>query len=152
MPTSKTPSKPPPSASPQKTVTLGDLQLAIMRELWTRGEATAAEVHQALLEERGLAPTTIATMLTKLEKKGVITHRREGRRFVYRATVSERHVRRSMVGQLTERLFGGDRAALVSHLLSEHETDAEELAALQEMIEDAVKAREANSGEEADHA
>ena len=43
---------------------LGDLQLAIMRELWTRGEATVAEVHGALLDERGLALTTIATMLS----------------------------------------------------------------------------------------
>ncbi|HEX2165225.1 MAG TPA: BlaI/MecI/CopY family transcriptional regulator [Thermoanaerobaculia bacterium] len=112
------------------THTLGDLQLAIMRVLWERGEAAAAEVHEALLAERGLAPTTIATMLAKMERKGVVAHRAEGRRFLYRPTVSEPQVRRSMVGELTERLFGGDRVALVSHLLAEHDLDPAELAEL----------------------
>jgi len=115
--------------------TLGDLQLAIMRVLWSRGEAAAADVHEALREERGLAPTTIATMLAKMEKKGVVVHRQEGRKFVYRPTVSEPEVKRSMVGELKQRLFGGDAAALVSHLLREHEVDQNELARLRELIE-----------------
>lgn len=118
-----------------ETHTLGDLQLAIMRQLWQRGEAAVAEVHEALLDERGLAPTTIATMLKKMEDKGVVTHRTEGRRYLYRPTVSEPQVRRSMVGELTERLFLGDTAALVSHLLAEHEIDGEELAELRRLID-----------------
>ena len=76
---------------------LGDLQLAIMRVLWERGDASVTEVHTALLEERGLAPTTIATMLVKMEKKGVVAHHREGRRFIYQPTISEEQVRRGMV-------------------------------------------------------
>lgn len=116
------------------THTLGDLQLAIMRELWMRGEAAVADVHEALLDERGLALTTIATMLRKMEDKGVVTHRSEGRRYLYRPTVSEQQVRSSMVGELTERLFLGDAAALVSHLLSEHEIDPEELRELRSLL------------------
>lgn len=117
-----------------KTHTLGDLQLAIMRVLWGRREASAAEVHGALEAERGLAPTTIATMLTKMEKKGVVRHRTEGRRFVYRPAVSESAVRRSMVSELTERLFRGDPAALVSHLIAEHEIDPAELTRLEDLL------------------
>jgi BlaI family penicillinase repressor len=113
---------------------LGDLQLAIMRILWNREEATVAEVHEALEPERGLALTTIATMLTKMEKKGVVEHRAEGRRFIYSPRVSEDLVRRSMVADLTSQLFRGDVTALVSHLLSEHDIDARELAQLREQI------------------
>ena len=113
---------------------LGDLQLAIMRVLWGRGESTVADVHEALEPERGLALTTIATMLTKMEKKGVVDHRAEGRRFIYRPLVSEGQVRRSMVSDLTSQLFRGDVTALVNHLLSEHDIDAGELAQLREMI------------------
>jgi len=116
---------------------LGDLQFAIMRVLWRTGEASVAEVHRALLDERGLAPTTIATMLVKMERKGVVAHRSEGRRFVYQPTVTEPEVRRSMVGELTERLFAGDTAALVSHLLSEHEAGAVDLAELKRQIAEA---------------
>src|SRR5437763_15376489 len=92
---------------------LGDLQLAIMRVLWQRGEATATDVHAALSSERGLAPTTIATMLTKMEKKGVVRHYADGRRFVYQPRVTEPQVRRSMVTELRDRLFGGNTTALV---------------------------------------
>ena len=113
---------------------LGDLQLAIMRTLWSRGEASVADVHEALEPERGLALTTIATMLAKMEKKGVVDHRAEGRRFIYRPTVSEGQVRRSMVTDLTSQLFRGDVFALVNHLLSEHEIDPRELDQLRGLI------------------
>lgn len=116
------------------THTLGDLQLAIMRILWRRREATVTEVHRALYEERGLAPTTIATMLVKLEKKGVVTHSLDGRRYIYRPTVEEAEIQRSMVSELTDRLFAGNVTALVSHLLAEHETDPAELAELERLI------------------
>lgn len=106
---------------------LGDLQLAIMRVLWTRGEASASEVHGALYEERGLAPTTIATMLRKMEDKGVVEHRAQGRQFIYRACIAESDVREGMVGDLVERLFRGDSTALVNHLIEAGELDAGEL-------------------------
>lgn len=130
------------------THVLGDLQLAIMRELWRRGEAPVADVHEALLDERGLALTTIATMLKKMEEKGVVTHRSEGRRYLYRPTVSEEQVRRTMVGELTDRLFLGDTAALVSHLLAEHEIDADELDRLRERIEHREREEHAEREEE----
>jgi len=114
--------------------TLGDLQHAIMSVLWEQGEATTSDVHEALREERGLAFTTIATMLRKMEDKGIVAHRSEGRQFVYRPTVSEDQVRRSMVGELVERLFGGDPKALVAHLVSENEIDAEEIDALRRRL------------------
>lgn len=113
---------------------LGDLQHAIMAVLWDRGEATTADVHDALRDERGLALTTIATMLRKMEDKGVVLHRVDGRQFVYRAAVSEDQVRRSMVGELVGRLFGGDPKALVAHLVSENEIDAGELDELRRRL------------------
>lgn len=119
----------------QQKHSLGDLQLAIMRVLWHRGEAAVAEVHEALREERGLAPTTVATMLVKMEKKGVVTHRSVGRKFIYEAAVTESEVRRSMVGELTDRLFQGNVAALMNHLLSEQELDAGELARLKALVD-----------------
>jgi BlaI family transcriptional regulator, penicillinase repressor len=105
-----------------------------MRVLWDAGEATVAEVRSALSDERDRALTTIATMLSKLEKRGVVEHRTEGRQFVYRALVSEAEVARSMVLDLTKRVFDGDASALVSHLLAEHEIDAGELERLKTLL------------------
>jgi predicted transcriptional regulator len=75
-------------------------------------------------------------MLSKMEKKGIITHRTEGRQYVYRPIVKEQDVRRSMVSELIERVFQGDAAALVNHLLTEKEIDEEELVDLKRMIEE----------------
>ena len=113
---------------------LGDLQLAILRVLWEKKEATVVDVLEALSDERDRALTTIATMLTKMEKRKLVSHHSEGRQFVYRALVSESQVQRSMIAELTSRLFGGDTTALVSHLLQEHEIDASEVERLRGLI------------------
>lgn len=63
---------------------LGDLQLKIMKVLWERSEATVAEVHGSLLKEADLAYTTIATMLRKMEARGLVSHRAGERKFLYR--------------------------------------------------------------------
>ena len=113
---------------------LGKLQLQIMRVLWEQGEGTVTDVHAALLETHGLAPTTIATMLKKMEGKGVVAHRTEGRRFVYYPTVTQATVTKTMVADLAERLFDGSAAALASHLIAEHEVQSRELDALRGLI------------------
>ena len=115
---------------------LTELQLEILAVLWERGEATAAVVREEL--GRPLAQTSVLTILRRLEKRGVVTHRAIGRQFLYRARVSPARVKRSMVtdfGDLADRLFGGDRAELVSHLLKESDVDADDLARLKELIE-----------------
>ncbi len=115
---------------------LGDLQLAIMRVLWASGEASAAQVHRSLYPQRALALTTIATMLRKMETKGVVNHRRDGRQFLYRPTIAEGEVHRSMVGDLVDRLFAGDALELVNHLLTEGDIDMGELEDLRKRLED----------------
>lgn len=113
---------------------LSDLQLDVLRVLWDRGEASVAEVHAVLQPLRGLATTTVATLLTRLEKRGLLKHRREGRQFVYRALVSEEELRRDMVSELTERVFQGDVAELVQHLLRDQEISDGDLDRVRELI------------------
>ena len=117
-----------------ETHQLTDLQIAIMRILWDRREATVVEIAEALRDERGLAQTTIATLLSRLERRGVVSHRTRARQFVYAPLVTESEVQRSMVTELTERLFDGDVAALMTHLLSAREVSSGDLERLKELI------------------
>ena len=119
------------------THALTELQLAILQILWECGEATTQEVHAAMAEVRGLALTTVATLLSRLEKRGVLSHRKEGRQYVYWALVTEKEVRHSKVRELTASLFEGDPSALVRHLVRAHEVDRDELERLVDMIEEA---------------
>ncbi|MCP3914733.1 MAG: BlaI/MecI/CopY family transcriptional regulator [bacterium] len=114
---------------------LGELQLAIMRVLWDSGGATVQLVHETLAPDRRPTASTIGTMLQKMERKGVVQHRRDGRRYVYRASVEETDVRATMVGDLTRRLFGGDPLALLGHLVREDEIGGSDLDGLRALIE-----------------
>ena len=121
---------------------LTSLQLSILRELWTRGEATVAELWEALHDERPLAPTTLATIITRLEKRGVVAHRSQARQFVYRACVTEQEVQHSMVNELTASLFEGDVPALVNHLLTEQDVSPGDIERIRALIDEAGKRKE----------
>ena len=119
---------------------LGDLQLRIMRVLWNRSKAYVSEVQAALSDDQ-LAYTTVATMLRKMEARGLVRHHEDGRRFVYEAAVTEAVVTRSMSDDLVDRLFGGSLANAVSHLLEHREVSRRELDRLEELIRQRKKSR-----------
>ena len=72
----------------------------------------------------------MATLLTRLEKRGVVAQRRDGRTWIYSASMSETEVQRSMVADLVASLYGGDRTALVAHLVNTDEATPGDLAAI----------------------
>lgn len=119
---------------------LGDLQLAILRVLWRRGEATAADVHSALRGKR-VAITTISTILSRLEKRGIVTYRTQGRSFVYRAAVTERDVKHSALKSLVKSMFAGDATALVSQLIDGRDLTTDDLERMRALINDAQRDR-----------
>jgi BlaI family penicillinase repressor len=113
---------------------LGDLQLQIMKALWLRGEATVAEIHDALPGGADLAYTTVATMLRKMDARGLVRHRADGRTFVYAPAVAEDQVSRGMAEHVLDRLFGGSVEALVSNLLTTREVSRDELGRIEKLI------------------
>ena len=113
---------------------LGDLQLRIMKALWARGEATVGDIQGAIPGGADLAYTTIATMLRKMETRGLVDHRADGRTFVYCAVVAEDQVSRGMAEHVLDRLFGGSVEALVNNLLSTREVSRDELARIERAV------------------
>jgi BlaI family transcriptional regulator, penicillinase repressor len=122
----------------QKIHRLGDLQLKILKILWETGSATVSEVHDRLRSEE-LAYTTVATMLRKMEARGLVKHSADGRTFIYEACVDAGAVSKGMSEHLLERLFEGKLADLVSHLLTVREVSREELTALEKLIAERKK-------------
>ncbi len=115
-------------------VSLSELQLELMHALWSRGEASVADIAAALADSRDLAHTTVATVLTRLARRGMVEARRDGRQLLYRATVAEPEVRRSMVGDLLRTVFGGDPKALLAHLVSEREVSTRDLERVRALL------------------
>jgi BlaI family transcriptional regulator, penicillinase repressor len=128
----------PSAKATRMSYALTELQLGILQVLWSRGEATVVDLHDALRADRRIAQSTVATLLTRMAKKGLVTHRVDGRQHIYRAVVDENRVRRSVVADFTDlagRLFEGDVATMVSHLLTAHDVESSDLARIRELIE-----------------
>ncbi len=115
---------------------LSDAQLSFMTALWELGEGTVAEV-QARLEQGGrtLAPTTVATVLRRLEAKGWVAHREEGRGFVYRAAITRERASGSLLQRLTSAFFGGNVPELVSQLLDSRDVSRQDIEEIKRLIE-----------------
>ncbi|MHB8902759.1 MAG: BlaI/MecI/CopY family transcriptional regulator [Thermoguttaceae bacterium] len=119
--------------SETNSLRLGDLQLRIMRVLWRSGPLGVAEVRDRLHGD-DLAYTTVATMLRKMEDRGLVAHDQADRRFIYRAAVDQDDVTRKMADDLVDRLFEGSLAQTVSHLLQTRQVDEDELSRLESLI------------------
>ena len=113
---------------------LTELQIAILRLLWEQGELTVAQIWEHLYPSRKLAQTTVATVIARLQRRGILARRTRDRQFVYRPLVTEADIQHSMVSELTERLFAGDVTALVSHLLSARDMTPGDLARVRKII------------------
>ena len=105
-----------------------------MKVVWSRGDATVRDVYEALLERRRIAYTTVMTMMNVLEKKGHLRKKEEGRSFVYRPARPQGQVVGSMVREFVERVFGGEAAPLLAHLVENEKLTSEELDALARRI------------------
>jgi BlaI family penicillinase repressor len=114
--------------------TLTDGEHRIMEVLWKRGEATVAEVAEALSGKDGTAYTTILTMMRIMREKGYLTCRKDGRAHVYTPRVAKDDAARKAVRQLLTKFFGGSPGELVLSFLREEDLSAEELDELKRRI------------------
>ncbi len=126
------------------TEDLPDAELDVLAALWKHGERTARGVREALERHRPMTHGAVATLLKRLEAKGLVarTGRKEGKAFVYRATGRPGRAVRRRLDELVDRLFGGDRVGLVSSLFEGRRPSARQIEELEELLEDLKRKRE----------
>ncbi len=129
---------------PKRSITLTQAELRLMKVLWDRGESTVADMVTATTLEGELAYTSVLTTIRILETKGYVSHRQEGRAFLYSSSVGELEAGRSEVRHVLQRFFGNSRERLLLSLLGDDEISPNELKRLKEAIaiapDDAPKA------------
>lgn len=120
----------------------GDLtpaQLELMQLVWERGEVSASDAHEALAARRPVAPTTVMTLLQRLEKRGWLVHRVEGRAHVYRAAKDKQRSVGAILRRLRDVAFGGSIESLVASLLDAGDVSADEIRRLKKRLADHEK-------------
>jgi BlaI family penicillinase repressor len=111
----------------------------IMDVIYARGQATAAEVLQALPDPPG--KTAVRTLLHILEQKGHLTHKQTGQSYVYRPSRPRRHAGRSAMRRVLATFFEGSLEKAVAAHLGDPAADLspDEMARLAELIHKARK-------------
>jgi predicted transcriptional regulator len=114
----------------------------IMELIYGRSEATAEEIAAALPDPP--STTAVRTMLTILERKGHIVHRKQSRQFVYRSTRPRQQVARSALRRLITTFFDGslDRAVAAFMADPKSKLSPEQIDRLRELIDEASKQKE----------
>jgi predicted transcriptional regulator len=125
---------------------LSPAQREIMEIVWQRGEVTANEVRRALSRTREVARNTVRTLLERMEDKGWLEHRAEGRTFLYRAARPRHDTIGQKVREIVETVCGGSPETLVSALLDYRGLRPEELKRIRQLLDDAEAERGRKGG------
>ncbi len=118
----------------RKSITLTQAELRLMKILWRRGESSVAEMVAATSDQGALAYTSVLTTVRILETKGFVSHRQEGRAFLYSPLMGELEASQSEVRQVLQRFFGNSRERLLLSVLGDDEIGPEELKRLKDAI------------------
>jgi BlaI family transcriptional regulator, penicillinase repressor len=124
------------AAIPKKLPPLSPAESEILQLVWRLDSATVQEVCDAFPKERSVTYATVQTLLRRLEKKGYIDHELQGKAYLFRPTAKREDVIRRTVSDFVDRLFGGDPAPLLLHLVDRSKLNGEEIKRLKKLIEE----------------
>ena len=120
----------------RKMRAMSPAETEVLRLVWQLGAATVQQVHDTLPEGRKIAYKTVQTLLRRLEEKGYLTHKAEGRAYVFCPAVKREAVVKRTVLDFLDRLFGGDPRPLMHFLAREGRIDAQDVEELKKLIDE----------------
>jgi predicted transcriptional regulator len=121
----------------KRPATIPDSELDVLRVLWERQQATVREVLETLRAAgREWSYATVATLLDRLETKGVVTSDRSELAFVYKPAITPQEVQQKRLKNLVEKLYQGEPGLLVLHLLKSHPLDPKQASEVRSLLDE----------------
>lgn len=121
------------SAEPPR---ISDAEWTVMRVIWSRGEASATVVVEALEGQTSWSPRTVRTLLGRLVKKGALGYREQGREYVYQPLIDERSTELEASRSFLDRVFDGKLAPFLATFVESGDYSPEDIAALKRIVEE----------------
>ena len=120
-----------PKARPKVT----DLELMILQQIWEAGDSqTVNQIIETWPEKRRPGYTTILKTLQKMEAKGIVAHREDGRRYAYFPTVEHESIAATRLQTIIDRMFGGSKVSFARYFIDSSELSVEELEELKRFV------------------
>src|ERR1700679_3585 len=118
---------------------LSDLEHQLMEILWKSGPGTAEQIRETLAPRHALKDSTIRTVLRRLQEKGYVHHKIEGKAFVYSGVEKPRNVAVRAVRQILDRFCDGSLEQLLVGLVENEVVDRAELQHLARKLGESSK-------------
>jgi predicted transcriptional regulator len=120
----------------KRPATIPDSELDVLKVLWDRGQATVREVLETLRTAgREWSYATVATLLDRLETRGVVTSDRRELAFVYKPAITPQEVQQKRLKSLVDKLYQGEPGLLVLHLLKSHQLDSKQAGEVRAILD-----------------
>ena len=117
----------------RKRPAMSPAETEVLRLVWESQHATVQQVYDTLPANRKVTYVTVATLLRRLEEKGYLKHRVRGKAFIYTPAVKKEDVINRTIGDLVQRLFGGNPVPLMQHLALHSEITEEDIERLRDL-------------------
>ena len=118
---------------------LSRAQRELMEVIWDHGELGVLEATTLMNKQRPVARNTIRTLLERMREKGWLTHRVDGRSYLYSPTVPREESLGQRVMDMVDKACGGNPEKLMMALLDYRGLSEEEVLRISKMLEDAKK-------------
>jgi BlaI family transcriptional regulator, penicillinase repressor len=113
---------------------LTELENEVMQAVWEAGPSSVEAVHQKISRNRRLKETSTRTLLRRLEQKGYLRHKSEGRAYIYLAVEPARSLAARAVRQIIDRFCQGSVEELVSGMVESKVLSKSEMDRLEEFV------------------
>lgn len=113
-----------------------NLELQILAILWEQGPLPVKAINECMPDGKARAYTTVLTLLQSMEKKGLVSHKREGNRHIFRAKYSREKVLKPFMSTLVTNIFGGDPTSAMQFMLGSEKLSGEDITRLRAMLDE----------------
>jgi BlaI family penicillinase repressor len=117
-------------------VSISEAESVVMEVLWRRSPVATEDVMAALQPQGKWQEPTVKTLLNRLLKKGAVSARKDGRRYLYSPVLTRDQWLSHESSGLLNRLFGGRVAPLVAHFSSQRKLSRKDIADLKRLIQE----------------
>lgn len=111
---------------------ISDAELELMKVLWQSGAPMTAQQVSEQLQGKDWKYSTIATLFSRLVEKGAVTHRKQGRFFLYSPAIAEADYKAAQTKQFIGKLYGGSVKNLVASLFENRQMSQQDIEELKE--------------------
>lgn len=122
-----------------KKIQLSDAEWKIMNRLWETPYLTIRQLTMELEEETGWDKHTVITLLGRIEKKGGVIYRQNGRAKEFYPVISRRDASREETKSFLEKVYKGSLSMMVHSMVEEDSLSQKEIEELYQILKESEK-------------